>query len=84
MSAKQRAWVTCQCGKERQVSYDVPEMLRLREVSACSACSADLGIAMDSCPESVVEGNGVTACGLGWHHDGRCEPMFTEGREPLK
>lgn len=72
------AWVTCRCGKERNVGYrDVPSLvvkrLQLAAISLCRRCSADLSVTMDSCPETVLIPDGVSGCSRPRNHAGRCE-----------
>lgn len=79
-------WAPCpNCGKERQRfcrdgerSAELVEGYRkLMAISVCRACEMEHSIERDACPESVTiygGGRGVSACRLGWKHEGRCEP----------
>lgn len=72
-------WVTCRCGKERQVAVrDFPELaakrLELAKHTMCKACSQKFGREINACPESVMIEGGVSACRLTFDHEGRCEP----------
>jgi len=73
------AWVTCRCGKERQVAVrDFPELadkrLNLAKHTLCKTCSQKFSREINECPESVVIEGGVSACRLPYEHEGRCQP----------
>lgn len=66
-------WVTCRCGKERQITGDETAR-RIKRISTCRSCDDDTARAMNWCPETVLLPNGVSGCRLTYHHRGRCEP----------
>ncbi len=68
-------WALCKCGKERPVVGEEWER-RLHKISLCRACDADFGQDHNLCPETVPIPGGVSACGLGWRHTGKCEPSI--------
>lgn len=84
-AADDYGWAECPtCHKVRQLvrrKGDTDEMfalwVKLAERSLCTACSMDVHVKQNTCPDAVSDDHGVSGCKLGWHHEGRCEPEFT-------
>lgn len=76
-----RRWVTCLCGKTRQMTFNEysKKVAKLRfnlaQRQPCKTCSEQISRQLNMCPEHIVHEFGVTACSLPYHHVGKCKPF---------